>query len=149
MIPLALLLLAFALSAGWTVHQWRGRGGKARAKRHAGQRVYVMAYGSSVDTATAPVKIGIGGKPSRRRREVQTGNPNRIVLYKIWQVPNARAVERAAHKLLADYRMEGEWFGVSPEDAVTAVQVVIGQPRPGIVPWFRRWRLKLGQNRDR
>lgn len=82
------------------------------------QQLYII--GASRD---GPLKIGISVNPETRRRELQTGHPNRLHIY--WRVPNTHAavVEDIAHRILDRWRLAGEWFDVSIERAMAAVMV--------------------------
>ena len=131
---------AFAREASDAREQFRGR-----------QQVYLIAYGTQPDNAAAPIKIGIGKNPRERLAAFQTANPNKLVIVQTWTVPNARKIERAAHKKLQPYRLEGEWFAISPQDGIAVVNMEIGTPRNGIGPALRRaWvRVRLRMKRAR
>lgn len=78
--------------------------------------LYVM--GSTIGLT----KIGISDDPSARLRTIQGASGIRLSLvHSSDKTQDARAIEAAAHKLLAEKRRTGEWFDVSPEDAVEAL----------------------------
>jgi hypothetical protein len=66
------------------------------------------------DTSTV-VKIGLAGVPSRRVKQLRTGNHLRLELAATVEVPDELAlrIERALHGALASERLEGEWFAPS------------------------------------
>lgn len=69
------------------------------------QSVYVMA-------AHDHIKIGVAKDPEKRMRAVQTHIPWTVTLVAVWAVPDGKAfrVEKWAHRLLAEFRVRGEWF---------------------------------------
>lgn len=80
-------------------------------------QLYVMAHAES-----GPCKIGIAKDHEIRRRSVQTGNPNRLTT--VWLTVPCHAsakLERQVHTLLADRRLNGEWFEVTVAEASAAV----------------------------
>ncbi len=84
--------------------------------------VYVMQSGDG------PVKIGIANDPDRRRREVGAGQPFPVaVVHRVSLGADARAVERIAHRLLAEKRLRGEWFDVGVQEAVAAIEAAIAE----------------------
>lgn len=63
--------------------------------------VYVVGYGSYV-------KIGISANVMERLASLQTGAPEKIVLYAV--LDGWAAEETALHRRFAQYRLNGEWF---------------------------------------
>lgn len=78
--------------------------------------VYVM------ESDLGLVKLGISNNPSARLRTIRSssGVPVQLV-HSSSARPDARAVEAAAHKLLSEKRRAGEWFDVSPDEAIEAI----------------------------
>ena len=72
-------------------------------------------------------KIGVSNAPDDRLAQLQSSHSHKLVLVRQWHVDEDRAatVERRAHRLLAERRMEGEWFDVSAEVACAAVCVAM------------------------
>ena len=66
------------------------------------------------------VKFGFSKDPERRVRSLQTGCADLLVLLESISVPeeSAREYERLLHREFAHRRFRGEWFSISPEDAV-------------------------------
>ena len=82
--------------------------------------VYIMAHLVDAEIV-APVKIGISKHPAKRRKEVQADIHRPIVLvakFRFWDRSHAFLVERAFHRTFDEYRVFGEWFDISPADAV-------------------------------
>jgi hypothetical protein len=74
------------------------------------------------------VKLGIADKPEDRRRRLQEASGFKLKL--VHATPgrsDAKDVEAAAHKLLHDKRRTGEWFDVTPCEAVSAVEEAIAR----------------------
>jgi hypothetical protein len=85
------------------------------------QFVYIMGHLSSDYHITGPSKIGISGDPHRRLKQVQAERVPRIVLVCQFGFPTreqARAVEKEFHRNCDGFRVTGEWFDMSPSDAV-------------------------------
>ena len=80
------------------------------------KKVYVVRVeGQSV------IKVGIALDPEKRLKALQVGNPNSLVLARIYSVykkgRTARVVEKKIHKSLKKYSLKGEWFeGVTEKD---------------------------------
>lgn len=74
-----------------------------------------------------PVKIGIALDPEKRLKAIQNGFPHRLRIYAQVEAFGGLAprVEREAHRMLADHRMNGEWFACSPELAEATVRRVL------------------------
>lgn len=90
-----------------------------KTTRRDPNRVYLIG-----DPKTMKVKIGIASDPKRRLSQIQTGNPEKLVILAVFH-GNART-ERELHKRFAARRKSGEWFdftGMDPVQAVTAAGV--------------------------
>lgn len=83
---------------------------------------YVYVIGTViVEEIVGPVKVGVAKSPAARVRELQTGNPHRLILCSQFSVPSrkiAEAVERAFHETQNRHRLNGEWFDMDPISAV-------------------------------
>lgn len=77
--------------------------------------VYVMA-------AADKTKVGFSVSPEGRRRALQGSKNGRVTLYAVLPVSDHRAVEAAAHMILDGHKLGGEWFSISPEEALIAVR---------------------------
>lgn len=82
-------------------------------------RVYIIASAAGV------VKVGISRNPTARMRELRTGHPYLLTLFREFERPrgDAAKVEFTAHRILRDKRRHGtEWFDVTPAEAAVAVE---------------------------
>lgn len=88
------------------------------------QAVYVYWLGPNLPT----VKIGHTNNPARRLEEFrrETGTPGHKAGFAaiVWLDRRREAVELAVHRCLAAQRRNGEWFSVSPEEALAAIVAV-------------------------
>jgi len=95
------------------------------------------------------IKVGRtdGVDPRNRLRQLQTGQPDQLVLMHAWPTADSRRAERCMHQLLGRYHFRGEWFSVTPAQVVEAwARVATG--RCGW--WLRvRWRVTLACRRVR
>lgn len=73
--------------------------------------------------ASGPIKVGMGADPRERLRALQTGSSEQLELVYACAVKSndANAVEFAAHDMMRNHRLSGEWFSVTPEMAVAAI----------------------------
>jgi hypothetical protein len=70
-----------------------------------------------------PLKIGIAKDPAARRAELQTGAAYWLELYWVYPCPGGKILEPIMHRLLARYRLSGEWFRVPVETAMGALWI--------------------------
>lgn len=77
----------------------------------------------AVSCETSPwTKIGFSNCADFRLRELQIGCPYRLSISAAVAVAaKGRTIERATHKMLDQQRRHGEWFDVSPLEAVEAI----------------------------
>lgn len=89
-----------------------------------------------IGSDAGPQKIGIASNVKSRLGGLQTSNHLRLAIASKEPIEpeNARLAEARAHSLLANRRLAGEWFSVSPEDAAAAVRQAIADVRNG---WTR------------
>ncbi len=85
------------------------------------QYIYVICEQTE---AVTPVKIGFSANPEKRLRQLQTGHATPLTLFHQEEVPaqNVRALERAIHQELRHRKSRGEWFNLTPEDAVCEIK---------------------------
>jgi hypothetical protein len=85
-----------------------------------------------------PVKIGISSNPNSRLAQLRTASSSPLSFAYIGALNSSGyAIERAAHQMLARYRMNGEWFNCAPEIAVAAISVAssqLGEPIASVDP---------------
>lgn len=92
----------------------------AALARSADKTLIIYVIGES---DLGPCKIGYTDRVEARRREMQIGNPRELTIYFQWPTKKPRRVERIAHSLIAPrYRIRGEWFNVTPDDAELIVR---------------------------
>jgi len=72
------------------------------------------------------IKIGYSQSPESRIRDIQPNVSDDIKLaYKTAELPQHRLIERLAHKLLKSHKTKGEWFKVSVQDGIDAINKAI------------------------
>lgn len=70
------------------------------------------------------VKIGFSKQPEKRLKQLQTGNMNKLKLYYKEEIQDSkvRIVEKLIHRDLRSHKKVGEWFNLSPTDAISHLQ---------------------------
>lgn len=70
------------------------------------------------------VKIGFSKTPEKRLKQLQTGNMNKLQLFYKEEVQDSkvRIIEHLIHRDLKDKKTRGEWFNISPQDAISHLQ---------------------------
>jgi len=60
----------------------------------------------------SPVKIGKAKNPQSRLKQLQTGNPNKLMILGTYEPKDVDddIVEKTLHYLVREYRLMGEWF---------------------------------------
>lgn len=82
-----------------------------------------MRKSNSLD---GPIKIGYTSSDAEKRMsQLQTGHHER--LYLIGTIPGTMSDEKAIHKELAEYHIQGEWFHGKPELLEVIADVVENQ----------------------
>lgn len=85
--------------------------------------IYFMRKSSSFD---APIKIGYTSSDAEKRMsQLQTGHHER--LYLLGTIPGTMSDEKAIHKELVEYHIQGEWFQGKPELLEVIADVVENQ----------------------
>lgn len=85
--------------------------------------VYVLSVG-------AVCKVGYSVEPWLRKLAIECEFETSAKLVFSVAASNARGAERAAHKLLKPHHVMGEWFEVSPQQAIDAVTWAVANPVP-------------------
>jgi hypothetical protein len=89
--------------------------------------IYVLAtIGSAGDCS--PIKIGIAGNPAKRLAIIRTACPNPLRMQMFFGPMHrdyARYIEKEVHSLYQKYRLHGEWFDVTPKNAIDLISDVI------------------------
>ena len=82
--------------------------------------VYLIAFDEGEDGFSSPVKVGIAHDPISRLYDLQVACPFVLGLVDKWEFPSihvARRREQLFHEYHDDFRLQGEWFDVTPEAA--------------------------------
>lgn len=69
-----------------------------------------------LNVGTKNYKIGVTKNLEKRLAALQTGNENKLEIYKNIYTKNYFQIEKKIHKYFANYRLEGEWFEVTKHD---------------------------------
>ena len=88
-------------------------------QKHKAGIVYVIIERGAL---SGPCKIGFTYKLQQRLASLQTGNHRALEAFKHTRCDNPQRVERIVHDALSGYRIVGEWFAVSAQDAIDAVR---------------------------
>jgi hypothetical protein len=98
-----------------------------RLRQVARRAIYVIA-----NDALGVCKVGIAFDPTQRLGELQTGSPHVLRLAHVIIHSDASGVEARAHHILASHRMHGEWFKVTPSQAIAAVDRAAARVSDGV-----------------
>ena len=68
-------------------------------------------------------KIGFSQDVEKRLSSIQTGNPQKLKIHHIQEVRenHVRLLEKKIHKVITHKRVSGEWYNVTPEEAIAEV----------------------------
>lgn len=82
------------------------------------------------------VKVGVAADPRQRLRDLQTGSSEllELVYTCVVQSNDATRVEHAAHDILEQRRLVGEWFDYTPDVAVAAIAAASHRLGDPVVP---------------
>lgn len=67
-------------------------------------------------------KIGVSKKPSKRLKEVQTGNPAPIDILYLYESDNAYKIETVLHNRYSHFNTHGEWFELSIKEEMSFME---------------------------
>ncbi|WP_396442583.1 MULTISPECIES: GIY-YIG nuclease family protein [unclassified Limnospira] len=59
-------------------------------------------------------KIGFSKHPQKRLKQLQTGNPRRLILLAVCNLPNS--FEKEFHRFFKKYKFNNEWFLIPPNE---------------------------------
>lgn len=90
--------------------------------------VYFIQHGDY-----GPVKIGWAIDAEQRRRDLQTGNPERLHIRVL--IPGDRLLEGELHRRFADWRLQGEWFG-GGEQSAAILAFALGLKDEGVAEYW-------------
>ena len=82
---------------------------------------------SEIKSHDGPIKIGYSIHPTSRLKELQTGNPNKIIIWgsiSVKQKIIAELVEKIIHSHLKDNNLHkhGEWFNLNVKDTLSILE---------------------------
>jgi len=101
-------------------------------------------------------KVGFSADVKSRLKILQSGNPFKINLIRTFSVPQVRvrAVEAKVHRVLRRASVGGEWFQVTQNQAVRAINAVLvsegyfeDEPQSEIVAFLTEEKQELNQMR--
>ena len=81
-----------------------------------------MSYVYVMQVEPGVIKVGRSDDPQRRAHQLTRVWGQRVAVAFKLQSDNAPAVEQAAHRILATYRIEGEWFSATAQEGILAVE---------------------------
>lgn len=74
------------------------------------------------------IKLGMSGDPEKRMYSIQLNTVDNLKLvFKTEATEDYLLIERIAHKKLKKFKVKGEWYKVSVQDAINAVNLAIEQ----------------------
>lgn len=107
---------------------------KRPAKRPGGAQVE-GSFVYMIEGEQGRVKIGVSTKPRDRLATLHTASPFVLNFAFVGVTPgNGYDIEAAAHEMLADRRLNGEWFDATPAMVVAAVQSAAYQIKQKLLP---------------
>ena len=77
----------------------------------------------AIGTKGAKQKIGFSRDPEQRRKTLQTGNPEPLIVHYTFEIDDAKAskFETFVHKEYNHKRLTGEWFAMTPTEVIAAM----------------------------
>jgi hypothetical protein len=93
------------------------------------QPTYVKEFVYVIGCDDHPVKIGFSTNVLNRLSALQTGFHRPLVLFHCVETPpgHGRKIERLCHQRLANYRLSGEWFDVTPYRAFDMLKMLVDE----------------------
>ncbi len=85
-------------------------------------------YVYAIRARNGGIKIGCTIDVARRLVELNRGRRLHLVVLATAFCSDYQQAEKWVHRLLEEYRLSGEWFSCSDEEAITAVQVAGDKP---------------------
>lgn len=86
--------------------------------------IYLIAHVDEDGSFLPPVKVGVTSNLKSRLSTIQTAAPAKIELAFDFGIPDrayAEKLERELHKVLANWRVHGEWFDINPLHALLQI----------------------------
>ncbi|MEC7000618.1 MAG: GIY-YIG nuclease family protein, partial [Actinomycetota bacterium] len=96
---------------------------------------YVYVIGPEKHRSGMYTKIGIAKDPEERLKALDTGHPAQLHIHHL-HGPTTKffEIEKRAHTMLHNQRGDGEWFKVSPREAIRTVKKAAKADRA--MSWF-------------
>ena len=85
----------------------------------SGGNIYLILEFSDYDF----YKIGVSQNIHKRRKKLQTGNPEDLIVIKTFKSKNPFKLEKMLHMCYSKNRVNGEWFKLSMEEVKDFLQV--------------------------
>lgn len=104
-------------------------------EKRASKRAFVYV----VETDDRAVKIGVSTNPKRRKGGLDVGSHIGSRLHSQHATDHPYSVERAAHHLLDDYLIRGEWYRCSGATAAAVVSALIEGDAAAALEAARLW----------
>lgn len=81
----------------------------------------------AIQSESGPIKIGVSIDPARRLKALTTHKLFSAEIVHTTRAPDGKAyaIEAAAHALLRAKRHRGEWFNITKEQAIEAIELAI------------------------
>lgn len=107
-----------------------------------------------IEDTDEQVKIGRARNIEKRRKQLQTGNPRKLLLLGWIRTADDVSVERALHQKFSSRRANGEWFDLDPAEvlpilsqfgidgfAATSADAfeIVGNSRDGVPEYMGVW----------
>lgn len=82
---------------------------------------------------SGPNKIGVANDVERRLGAIQSGNEKKLAVIRKFAVAEelAHKIERRAHWHVRESQLLGEWFSITADEAIAAVELSIGERGEG------------------
>lgn len=85
--------------------------------------VYIIAKDLEPEFAP-PIKVGISQNPYGRSLDIRTSCPFDVAVFATFKAPDFRTAldwERSFHNALEEWRLRGEWFSLTPGEALAKI----------------------------
>ena len=90
-----------------------------------------MSYVYIIASPSGRMKIGKTGNPKRRLQQMRVDERVDLILEYAREVENSTLVESIAHAILKEKRHHGEWFAVTLQEAIDAVNSALASVLDG------------------
>jgi uncharacterized protein (DUF4415 family) len=95
-----------------------------------------MTYLYAIGVFEGPVKIGFTKSPRERLSTIKTASPVSVQMLACFDVGDLHSeVERTMHFILRDERQSGEWFNITADRAIEAIETMGTLTKLPLVPY--------------